>query len=435
MQTNRHFAAFREKMSRPDAARLERREAPDLAAVADAIGKIATGVEDFKREQRERLDKVETKLARPGALVSTPSASKNDGPALIDTRTGKPALEIRRGDDIEAMYRARLQPGAGGFGDASPTLGDFLRAVAGQKSSPLAQKALSVGTDSAGGYLVPSALMPTVLGALVANSSLMEAGTRLIPMDDYGAGDAARSYTFGAIDTLPTAAWRAENGVIAESDPTFRSIVATPRSLALSFKVSRELLADAMNMDMVLAQIMGQSIAKELDRAGLIGSGTAPEPRGIRNIVGISAVTNGVNGASLATTRYANLMSAAQAILSANGGLPTAAIMAPRTLVGFGSLADTTNQPLQRPDLLRNTQMITTSQLPVNLTVGSSTDCTEIFVGDFRRTLWVLRETFSIQQLNQPFALNGQIGFVAHVRADFVVEYPSTLSLVTGVRP
>jgi HK97 family phage major capsid protein len=429
MQTNRDFAAFRRKMSRPEAAHLERREAPDLSGTLDAI---ATGVESFKREQRERLERLETRLSRPGALGTTSAAPKSES-TLIDMRTGKPVIEIRRGDDIEAMYRARGLTGA--IGEDSPTLGDFLRAVAGQKSSPLAQKALSVGTDSAGGHLVPSALMPTVLSALSANSSLMEAGTRLIPMDDYGTGDAAKTYTFGAVNALPTAAWRAEGGAIAESDPTFRAIVATPRSLAFYFRVSRELLADAINMDSVLAQVMGQSIAEALDRAGLIGSGTPPEPRGIRNIAGISAVTNGTNGASLATTRFANLMSATQALLNANGGLPTAAIMAPRTLVGFGSLADTTNQPLQRPELLRNVRMIPTAQLPVNLTVGTSTDCSEIFVGNFTRTAWVLRETFSIQRLNEAFAINGQIGFIAHVRADFVAEYPATLALVTGVRP
>jgi HK97 family phage major capsid protein len=180
---------------------------------------------------------------------------------------------------------------------------------------------------------------------------------------------------------------------------------------------------------------MGQTVGVALDRAGLIGSGTPPEPRGIRNIPGISAVTNGANGASLATTRFANLMSATQALLNANGGLPNAAIMPPRTLVGFGSLADTTNQPLQRPELLRNVQMIPTAQLPVNLTVGTSTDCSEIFVGDFRRTAWVMRERMSVGRLNETFALNGQVGFVIHVRADFIVEYPATLALVTGVRP
>jgi HK97 family phage major capsid protein len=431
MTTRNHdYAAFRRKLTLPAAAHYERREAPDLAKT---IGGIAESLEEFKRQQTAKLERLETRLSRPGASPAPADRSKTDGAPLIDTRTGKPVLEIRRGDDIEAMYRAHGLIGGGELGEDAPTLGDFMRAVAGQKASPLAQKALAVGTDAAGGHLVPSALMPTVLAALAANSTLMEAGSRLITMDD--PGDGAKTFTFGAVNALPTAAWRSEGGAIAESDPTFRAIVATPRSLAFFFKVSRELLADGLNMDTTLAMVMGQSIAEALDRTALIGSGTAPEPRGVRNVAGIQTVTNGANGASLATTRWANLLSATQAILTANGGVPSAAIMAPRTLVGFGSLADTTNQPLQRPDLLRNVNMIATSQLPVNLTVGTSTDCTEIFVGDFRRTAWVLRESFSIQKLDQPFATTGQIGFVAHVRADFIAEYPATLALVTGVRP
>jgi hypothetical protein len=33
------------------------------------------------------------------------------------------------------------------------------------------------------------------------------------------------------------------------------------------------------------------------------------------------------------------------------------------------------------------------------------------------------------------YADSGQIGFVCHVRADVVVTYPSTLAVITGVRP
>jgi hypothetical protein len=32
------------------------------------------------------------------------------------------------------------------------------------------------------------------------------------------------------------------------------------------------------------------------------------------------------------------------------------------------------------------------------------------------------------------FALNGQVGFVCHVRADVAVQYPAAFAVVTGVR-
>jgi HK97 family phage major capsid protein len=428
-QMNRHHAAFRAKLDRTDAVDLERREAPSISDVARVLDNIYDGVERFKAEQRQKLELLETRMSRPGAFAPV-NVSPNRTPTLVDAKTGKPLLELRKGDNIEAKFReaGRLDGNSEG-----PTFGEFIRAVAGQKSSDLAVKALTIGTDSEGGHLVPAVLMPGVLSALSANSSLLQAGSRMVLVDGLDAG--AKTYTMAAVNTLPTAAWRAENGSVAESDPAFRAVVATPRSLSFYFRVSRELIADAVNLERVLPEIVGQAFAVAADRAGLIGSGTPPEPRGIRNIAGISAVTNGANGASLATTRFANLMSATQALLNANGGLPTAAIMAPRTLVGFGALADTTNQPLQRPDLLRNVEMVTTSQLPVNLTVGTSTDCSEIFVGNFARTAFVMRESFSIQRLNELFAANGQVGFMCHTRMDFVAEYPSTLALVTGVRP
>ena len=275
--------------------------------------------------------------------------------------------------------------------------------------------------------------MPTILEALVPNSSLLKAGTKIATMEGLAAG--GKTYTFAATGTIPTASWRNEAGNVAESDPTFRAIVATPRSLAFYFKVSRELLADASNLDGALTTAIGQAMAKALDRAGLLGTGTAPEPRGLANTVGINAIGNGANGASLGTTLHSNLFSGIASILGSDGPMPTAAIMAPRSLVGFANLRDTTNQPLATPEMLRAVRFLPTSQLPVNQTVGTSSDCTSIFVGDFSRASWIMRETLSIQRLNEAFATTGQIGFVAHVRADFIVEYPSAFAAITGVRP
>jgi HK97 family phage major capsid protein len=103
--------------------------------------------------------------------------------------------------------------------------------------------------------------------------------------------------------------------------------------------------------------------------------------------------------------------------------------------VGFGSLVDSTGQPLERPPILRDLQMISTSQIATNLTVGSSTDATDIYMGDFSRCAFVMREAVSIQRLNELFAGTGEVGFVCHARVDFIAEYPTTLALISGVRP
>jgi HK97 family phage major capsid protein len=211
--------------------------------------------------------------------------------------------------------------------------------------------------------------------------------------------------------------------------------VAVPHSLSFFFKVSRELLMDAPNINAALTQAIAQAFAKELDRAGLIGTGTAPEPRGLLNTPGVLSITNGTNGASLATTRYANMFSGVQALLQGDAPMPTAFVVSPRTKVGIAALQDTTNQPIEVPAMLGNIPMIATSQISNALTVGTSTDCTQIFMGDFARMAFMMRETVHIQLADQLYAGTGQIGFFCHVRADVVVQYPKAFAIVTGVRP
>ena len=329
---------------------------------------------------------------------------------------------LRNAGDFQNHYAPKVTRDEAGL-----SMADFMRAAARMKSSDQAQRTLSVGVNTAGGYTVPSVLMPGILSALAPASSLLQAGASIVPLVDSG-----KTFSFAGVDTLPTAAWRDENGQVAESDPTFRNIVLTPRSLSFYTKVSRELLADGVNIDAAIYEVIAQAFAKEIDRAGLLGSGTAPEPRGLRNIVGVNAVSNGANGAVL--SGYGNLFSAVQAILEKNASMLTAAIMSPRSRVKLAQLADTSGQPLQVPPMLSGLDMITTSQIPNNLTVGTSTDCSEIFVGDFSKLVLGMREQISIQVMEEAFADYGQIGFMCHARLDVAALYASAFAVVSGVR-
>lgn len=161
-------------------------------------------------------------------------------------------------DGVRAMrthaeFQAHYGKGAGAreVNDAVP-LSEFMRGVAGMKTSESAIKALSEGTDSAGGYSVPNIVMPRILDAMVPASSLLQAGAGFVPLDK-----GAKTATTAVTDTLPVAAWRDELGSIAESDPTFRAVVATPRSLACIVRISRELLADGVDIDRAIRAAIG----------------------------------------------------------------------------------------------------------------------------------------------------------------------------------
>lgn len=397
-----------------------------LTQIKSSIDDTTAAVKGFRADVdalRDRIEAIEAKGMSPGR-ASTPAHKATPTDAI--TVDGELVPILRKGSDFRAYY---AKPA-----DAEDleglTFADFVRGVAKMKTSAAATKALSVGTGTAGGYAVPTVIMPGILEALTPASTVLQAGAGIVDVS----GRDGKAFNWAAVDTIPTAAWRSEAGAVSESDPAFREVATTPRSLSFYFKVSRELLADAGNMDAALRQAISQAFAKELDRTALRGSGSAPEPRGILNTTNVGAVTNGGTGATQSSQRWSKLLEAYSTILAYDAPAPTAAIMAPRSLVGYNSLADTTNQPLQRPNLLANLPFLATSQIPVNLNVGGSTDCTEVYVGDFSKVMIVMREAPTIALANELFALNGQVGFVCNVRADIAVTYPRAFAVVTGIR-
>lgn len=401
-----------------------REERETIAAQAGELNakfaeKRMPGSEATKLETMlNRIDDIDAEI-REGARTARANGEEADAVRVNGADVGI----MRSGTDFRAHYRQGLSASK-----EPVNFADFIRGVAGMPTTEGVRAALSEGTGADGGFMVPSVVMPQVLEAMTAASSLLTAGAGILPLEM-----GAKSFTIAAIDSIPAAAWRLENGNVAESQPAFRACVAAPQSLSVFFKVSRELLSDAQGIQEALVTSFAQAVAKELDRAGLRGTGTAPEPRGLANTPGILSVTNGANGTALSS--YANFFSALQAILQADGPMPTSAIMSSRSLVKLGGLLDTTNQPLRVPTMLEKMQMIATSQVPNTLTVGTSSDCSEIYIGEFSKLLFAMRERLSIQRLEQTFATTGQVAFLCHVRADVLVTYPKAFALVTGVRP
>jgi HK97 family phage major capsid protein len=438
---HKDHAALLSRLASGASARYERRnaEVTDAAKLGQTLDGIADAFDAFKvkaqgeaDELRATVDRLETKLSRPGALNAANKPADDDRVKLFNEKTGKPVLVLKAGDNIHGRYRDAGRADADQEGEA--TMSDFFRGVAGMKTrSELVRKSLAAGTDTAGGFTLPNVVFRDVLTGLVAESTLLQAGAVVVPMGSEG--DGAKNYSYAAINALPTADWRAELGSVALSEPTFRQVLITPRSLALYFKVSRELLMDSQNIDTTLTMAITQAFAKELDRVGLLGTGTAPQPRGLLNVAGVLAVTNGANGASLATLRYANLFSGALAVLNADAPMPTATIMAHRSRIGLGQLADTTNQPLEVPSMLRPISLLSTSQIPVNLTVGTSTDCSTMFMGKFGWMGFALRENVNVQVMRETFATTGEVGFFAHARVDVMCFYPQAFAVITGIRP
>lgn len=231
-------------------------------------------------------------------------------------------------------------------------------------------------------------------------------------------------------DVVPQ--WRAENAPIAESEPTFGDVSLDAKSLAVIVKASREWLEDVPNGDQLLRNSMSNAFALGLDAAIFFGTGTNNTPRGLASTPGLQSVSMGTNGAAL--TGWTPFLDAALALETANEGKIDAIVMAPRTNRVLAGLVDTTGQPLQRPPLLADVPILSTTGVPVNETQGTATNASSAFLGDFSQVLVGIRTALQITVLHERFADTGQVGFVGWLRADVAVARPAALAKIVGIK-
>ncbi|MFP3584137.1 phage major capsid protein [Paraburkholderia sp. SIMBA_055] len=387
----------------------------DVRAAIEAMG---TAFAAFKEKHQTEVG--ELRDAMDGLAIAAAAQQMNGNGGAAARTEHEPIYAARglRAAQISAHYAGlskQLDE------DKTITMGDFVRGVAGVRTTDGVKAALSVGSDPAGGYSVPAITMPGILDALVDQSALLSAGASILPMDTGG-----KSFTTAAIDTLPVPAWRNEAGAVAGTQPTLRALTATPRSLACIVLFSRELLADSIDISRAVTTSISQAFALELDRAGLVGSGVAPMPLGLYGMEDVAKIDQA--GAKFG---YADLLGAYQAQLERSAPAPTAVIMAPRTRVGLAGLTDTTGQPLNAPPLVADLRQFSTNGVPVNL--GAGTNESLAFVGDFRVVQYVMRERLNIGVLRELYAGTGQIAFLCHARVDVVVTYPSCISVIDKV--
>ncbi len=304
--------------------------------------------------------------------------------------------------------------------------GEYVKAmVSGTKNTDI-RAALSEGTDSTGGFTVPRYLLGEIIDAMRARTVCVQAGARTIPLDGH-------QNTIVRVAADPVAGWRLENGAIAEGNPTFEGLVLAPKSLAVLVKVSRELLEDSMNITEALTLAFAGTMAAEVDRVALVGSGSAPEPRGVFNTSGINTVNMGANGAAL--TGYGKILDALYELEIDNAPAPGAMVMHPRTRRTINGFADSTGQPLQIPPALSQVTPYASTNIPVDQTQGTATNASCIIVGDYTQLLLGVRSELRIELLRETFAANHQYAFIAHLRMDVGVAQPEAFCAVQGIIP
>lgn len=332
----------------------------------------------------------------------------------VEPRSDKP-FALRSDQSL----RAWAQPNSDRYYN-NLSLGRYFGAMVRGASSELEQRALTEGTDSAGGYTVPEVLANQLIDNTRANSVVSQAGAQTVPLT-------SDHLSIARLASDPVPAFRNEVGSVAESDPTFDTVTLAPRSMAVMTKISRELFEDSVNLESELPRILSVAMAKEMDRICLLGSGTAPEPRGVANQSGI-----GTTAKDAALTTYGDLISAQTDILTNNAGPVSAIIMHPRDAGTYAGFTDSTGQPLNMPNALNGIPMLTTTAIPVD--GGAGTNESTIFVGNFNHLLIGVRSAIRVEVLKERYADTLEYGLIAHMRFDVALQHAKAFHTITGVQ-
>ena len=414
-----------------DLCRVER----DAKATAKAI--IATVTDDTPEQRADEFESAFDTLTEIADDCATDKDSRNErgdrGPwAGVDldrrpTFENKSSPAIDGGDDtraapayaLEARQSLHVWAQARSHDHGNVSAGAFLRALTTGPKTDAERRALGSGTDAAGGFTVPTLTSAELIDLARSEMVLAQAGARIVPLT-------SDQNVIAKVLTDPVPAWRAENAAVNESDPTFGAVTLAPKSIAVLVKASVELMQDSLNLEAELPRILARALAHEIDRVGLVGSGSGAEPKGIVNYAGLTA--NGYTGGGLAS--YAPLLNARGALHGANERLG-AFIMASRDENALAGLVASDGQPLQMPRALEGVAMLHTTALPVD--GGSGSDESQIIAGDFSQLLMGIRSEIRVEILRERFMDNLQFGLIAHARVDFAAARESAFTVLDGV--
>jgi HK97 family phage major capsid protein len=367
--------------------------------------------------EREASDALEAEHARELAEVRA-AVTRRPGPGTPQ----EPVLT--REQSVYDYLQAR-----GSFDPAEAegvSFDRYLRGMAtGEWDGAEHERALAEATIGAGGALVPSPLSARVIDLARNRTVVLRAGGVTVPMD-------AQTLALARLTSEGTPAWKSENAAITAADMVFDRITFTARTLVRTILLSVELFEDAdPSSEGVIARSFAGQMAVELDRVALLGTGTAPEPRGVLNQSGITSTSHGANGAAI--TNYDWWLDAKGAVLAANFE-PNAHIQAPRSSTSLSKLKEATTNAYMAPPA-GMLPMLTTKSVPINVTVGTSTDTSYIFTAQWDQLAIGIRTPFRLRFLGERYlADNLQYAFLAYLRADVQLFQPAAFVVDTGVR-
>ena len=355
-------------------------------------------------------------------------------PVLLRTAEGREVRSLAPADRLADLpeVRASLPEGM------KPEELDFGRLLRGMvtgewRDAQAEKRAMSISDAALGGFLVPDILSSQIIDKARNQARVIQAGARTIPMT-------SSTLALAKVVTDPVPAWKAEGAEAGFTEGTLGSVKLVAKTLIGVTSASVELFEDAVNAGDLVGDLLASALTLELDRAALLGDGSAIEPTGVRNHLGIQTIDMGTNGGAL--TSYDDFSTAVELLEIANTPNDALAVIYnPRESGALDRLKDSTNQPLRPPESWTGLRKFTTNQIPIDLTKGTSSDASDAFVGDWKQLFIGVRTSLRIEASREAgdstsgAFKNLQVWIRAYLRADVVAVKADHFVHLDGIVP
>lgn len=342
------------------------------------------------------------------------------------TDLGKEIARLERQEAFEAELKKPLtnpltgKPNTGSetkTGRASDDYNDAFNSFV--RGLPILHNVMEVGTDANGGYLVPTEYENKIIQGLRENN-VMRQLCKVITTESERKIPVAASHT--------TAVWTAENAAYTESNPSFSQISIDAFKLTDLIKVSQELLQDsAFDIAAYIAEEIAYAFGGAEEEAFCVGTG-GTQPTGVFTANGGQVGVTTGSAATVTSDELITLIYSLKSPYRKNAKFlmnDTTVSLLRKLKDGNGAYMWQPSMQAGEPDKLNGYPLYTSAYAPT-----ITTDALAIGFGDFSHYWIADRSGRTIQRLNELFAGNGQVGFVASERVDGKTILPEAIKLL-----
>ena len=378
----------------------------------------------------DREEKKQDLLNKMRAISEKPVMSEQD--TMKFSVYDREYREIRDAETIEHNARVLDRETKGSPGksvyekpkESNYFLADVARALKfGSEAKGISQEVRAVTSTSGSAAIQDPTVLDQIIFELQSENQIAEAGATFKRISNYE--------QMPKIEEYPNFHWQANEGDEIPVDTALQigSVKWSLKDLAIRVRVSNQYLMDSVDGGKkTIQESMRRQINQGIAQAVFTGTGLSGQPGGIETFTGIQTVD--VNP-DAALVDWSHIIDACRLLSAQNVPISNiSAFFSPTGWAQLASFADTTGQPLNKPELLKPVRFFNPTTLVLETYDTNTT--TKMFLGDFSKLIVGFQGLFNIT-LDQTRAHHLETEFLVHLRMDAQATHENAFSQITGI--